>query len=335
MNAAVERTEKELASLKSELAAKLKQAQAESPSHDTDESDSDEVQNALEHEVETLKAQQEQELEQIRQNHALHIKALKETFEKSIQEAEKWAESHAITVKIERNVQLEQAKKQYEDLRASKADSRFSTTVSRDKAYQQSRGLSIQNGERIRRLEAQISEISAATREESRDVKTKISECLAAIELRQREHELQIATLENEATICQTKYEQHLKQIEQQYAAERKRVTQAVVSEKAKLENLRKLTQQVEVTQKRSIQMGQQDIQKLKGIVSQCKSGTVKGLDHTRDSVSQTGRYARRCREVQQEIGMDNQEIQELEDENAELRVMLTKLDDSVYRRSG
>jgi hypothetical protein len=335
MNRIVEQTEHELLIAKSELAVKLKQAELENAFQETDEFDDDELRSALEQEVEAVKAQQQQELTQLRHNHSLHIKALKETYEKSIQEAEKWAETHAAAVRTERQVQLDQIKKQYDDIRATKADSLFTASHSRTQLYQQSKGASIQNAQRIAQLESQISEITAAIREEARDVKLKINECLASIELREREHQLQIATYENELNTRQTKYDLHIKQIEQEYAAEKKRLEQAIAAEVGKGENLKKLIKQFETTQKRSIQTGHQDIQKLKGLVDQYKAQSLKGLEHTRDSVSRTGQVERKCRQVKQEIVMVEQEIAELQAENAELREQLGKLDEAVYRRSG
>jgi hypothetical protein len=335
MNRAVEETEQQLASAKAELAAKIKQVETENAFVETDESDDDDHQAALEHEVQALRAEQQQELDQLHQAHTLHIRVMKETFEKSIQEAEKWAETHAATVKTERQVHLEHLKKQHDDLQASKVDSRFSASQTRTKIYQQSRGASIQNAQRIAVLESQISEITAATREEARDVKSKINECLASIELRQREHQLQIATYESEVSMRQTKYDVHLKQTEQEYETERRRVGQAIAAEQAKGENLKKLAKVFESTQKRSIQTGYQDIQKLKNLLSQYRSQSLKGLEHTRDSVSRTGQAARKCREVKQEIAMVDQEIAELQSENTELHEQLVKLDDTVHRRSG
>jgi hypothetical protein len=326
MTRVVEETEQQLSAIQAELAAKIKQTEME------DESDSEDHESSMQNEAEALQIQQDLELDQIRQSHAVHIKTLKETFEKSIQEAEKWAENHAEAVKTERTVQLDQAKKQLDEIRTTKADSRFTANQSRTRSYQQSKGLSVQNGERIRLLEAQISEISAATREEARDVKTKINECLASIEVRQRQHQLELAGYESEEKRRQPAHALHLKQTEHEAEAEKKRLEQAVVGEKAKSENLKKLVKQFEATQKRSIQTGHADIQKLKGLVAQYKSQSLKGLDQTRDSVSRTGQFERRTRQVKQEILVVEQEIAELEAENADLRTQLAKLDDSVYR---
>jgi hypothetical protein len=125
MTRIVEETEHELAAMKVELAAMVKQAEVENAFAETDESYDE---SSLQNEAEALKAKQQQELEQLRQNHAVHIKVLKETFEKSIQEAEKWAENHAAAIQTERAVELDQAKKQLDEIRSSKADSRFTAS---------------------------------------------------------------------------------------------------------------------------------------------------------------------------------------------------------------
>jgi hypothetical protein len=171
----------------------------------------------------------------------------------------------------------------------SKADAQVSATQSRIKVEQQSNVASFMNGQRVELLEPQISEIIASSREEARDVKLKISACLASIESRQREQSAQIAICESELSSRQMTYDAHIKQMEKQFAMEKRRLEQAVAAEAAKLESLGKVTQQLDATQRKWRQMSARGIDKQKTALNHIRSQVGKEFEQTREAVSGTG----------------------------------------------
>jgi hypothetical protein len=330
MNKVVEDAEQRLVTLKAQLAAKIKQVQTEDASEDSDDDH-----QQFELDLQELKSQQQQEIDAIVQDHAAQLKAITDTFQISIQESEKWVDVHATSVRTEKIVQLDQARKQFDDLRGSKADAQLSATQSRIKIGQQTKSASFMNEQRVRLLESRISEITASAREEARDIKLKINECLLSIELREREHAAQIASYEAEGISRQAQYDVHLKQMEEQFTTERKRLEQAITAETAKLKSVKKVAKQLETTQRKWKQLSTQGIEKLRATLRQVRGQSGKGFEQTRESVSRIGQCDRRRREVAQEIAVVDQEIAELSDENSALRGQLEKLDQSVYGRQG
>jgi hypothetical protein len=328
MNKVVDDAEQKLATLKAQLASKIKQMQAEDVSEDSDD---DQQQFELDHHA--LKSGQQQEIDALVQSHAAQMKAITERFQASIQESGKWADVHAGSTRSEKILQLDQARKQLDDLRGSKVDTQLSATQSRIKISQQSKGASFMNAQRVRLLESQISEITASAREEARDIKVKINECLASIEVRQREHAAQVASYEAEGASRQAQYDVHLQQMGEQFAAERKRLEQAITAETAKLESLKKVAKQLDMTQKKWKQLSTQGIKRLNTTLRHIKDQSVKGFEKTRESVSRLGKCDRKRREVTQEIAVVDHEIAELDDENSALREQLETLDQSVYGR--
>jgi chromosome segregation ATPase len=331
MNQVIEKAETELSKLKAELFAKTTRIELENPEDNTEI----EMQKEnYDHEIEELMTQFDGEVREVKAAHTARMKSLAETFRKSIAEGEKWAEIHASTVKTGKLVELDQSEKQLSELRASKAETRLSSTRSRLEVYRQSKAASIMNEQRIRFLENQISETAAATREEVREIKMKIKEVLNSIEIRQREHAVDIANYEREIADRQTKYDIHLAQLEQEHATEKKRLEQAIASETAKVENLQRLIRQIEDNQRKCIQRSAQDLDRMKATVSQYKADADRSFEQTRVSVSRVTSYERRKRDLDRELAMVEQEITELTQENAQLKTELVKLDESVYRRT-
>jgi chromosome segregation ATPase len=331
MNQVIEKAESELSTLKAELYAKTTRVELENP----DESpELDSQKERYDQEIEGLMTELDTEVNEIKAVHRARMKSLAETFRKSIAEGEKWAEIHAASVKTEKRVELDLTEKQLNELLATKAESRLSSTRSRFEVYRQSKAASIMNEQRIRFLENQISETTSGTREEVRDIKAKIKEVLSSIEIRQRQHSVELENYEREVTDRQAKYDLHVAQLEQENATEKKRLEQCIASETAKVENLQRLIKQIEGNQRKCMQRSVQDVERMKATISQYKADADRSFQQTRVSASRVTGYERRKRDLDREVEMVEQEIKELSEENAQLRVQLSKLDEAVSRRS-
>jgi hypothetical protein len=331
MNQVIEKAETALSKVKADLYAKTTRIEVENPD---DNAELESLKEKHDHEIEELMTQFDAEAREAKALHTARMKSLAETFRKSIAEGEKWAEVHAATVKTGKLVELDQSEKQLNEARATKAESRLSSTRSRLEVYRQSKAASIMNEQRIRLLENQISETTASTREEVRDIKMKIKEVLNTIELRQREHAVDIANYEREVADRQAKYDIHLAQLDQEHATEKKRLEQAIASETAKVENLQRLIKQIEDNQRKCMQRSAQDLDRMRATVSQYRADADRSFEQTRASVSRVTSFERRKRDLDREMAMVEQEITELTGENAQLKTELSKLDQAVYRRT-
>jgi hypothetical protein len=331
MTESIDAAETALSKARAALIARTSQSEGENLDIDID---IETQQDRYQREIEELMAQSEAEVKEIQLAHALRLKELGETFRKSITDGEEWAKIHAAAVKAQKLVELDQSTKQLEEARGSNEDSRLNSTKSRVEVYEQSKGVSIMNEQRINRLENQITEMTAVTREEIRDIKAKIKEVLFSLELRQREHAVDIANLEREAAAQQAKYDIHLRELDNEHASEKLRLEQNIAAETAKIENAHRLIEQIEENQRNCVQRSRQDIERMKATLSHYRAESERGLEQTRSFVSRATSFDRKKRDLDREISMIEQEIAELQEENGELRTELGKLDQIVYRRT-
>lgn len=330
-NDSIEEAEKQLAQLKAEFEAK-----ASAISGNPFEDDKFEMydNNGASQIVEQIRLEQQTEIQQIQAKHEEEMTNLRIEFQKSLQDAEQWADQHAEAVYLERTAQLEDLRRELDNLRNASNETAFASTQNRTKLYQQSKNASLMNSQRIQFLESQLSELSAVTREELRDVRAKIEECLVAVDLREHEHASEIARYQREIAEREEKYNTHLAVLNEQFSNEKARLEQAITASAAKSENLQRVLKQLEKQHEKQLQTTLKDIERMKASIYQARSRDDQKLTDTKSYVSQTHAIQRDCRQIEQEISIVENEIKELQDENRELNNELSRLERTVYGNS-
>jgi chromosome segregation ATPase len=189
----VAQAEQILAALQQQIQAKT--AELEAITADEDDPQLQEAQ--IEKELAELDAKHQQELEALKTKHEDEMATLRADFEQTLQESRQWASRHAEIALQEKMDELQQlkaeakeAKRQLNELTFVKNRSRASRLVDSNQK---------DNAEQISRLEGQISELTALTREELRDARAKIDECVAAVDLRRQSHAAELKRLDEEA----------------------------------------------------------------------------------------------------------------------------------------
>ncbi|OHT12922.1 kinetoplast-associated protein [Tritrichomonas foetus] len=328
INHAIEQAEEQLGKLRSELSIKNTEMQKY---QDQDFQDITNNENQI---IEMIEEEQRQELIKIQAKNEEELNRLRDDFQKSLQEAENWAEKHAKSVAAERTAQLDQLRKEVDQMRQTSNEAAFSATQTRTKLYQQSKNVSLQNSQRIQYLEAQLSEIVSVTREEMRDIRAKIEECLAAIDIRNKEHANEITRYEHELAEREAQYNEHLEVLHEQFACEKQRVEQSVNESAKNTEKMQKILKQLEKQHEHQLQTTLKDVEKMKHSIYQARNREDMQMNETKTFISQAQGIQRECQQTEKEIAIVENELRELKDENQELRAELSQLDKAVYSKA-
>ena len=327
LNKSIEDAEKQLISIKSAVALKIKE-------NEENKNDEDGYidRDALTQEILNLKAQQDAEIQQLQSEHEFKLREMSDSFQKSIKSAEFWAEQHADSIAADKMNQLNELQQSLSELKASTNENLLSISRAKYSSIQQSKKTSYINQQRIKVLENQISELTAITREEARDIKNKIEECLTSIELRGREHEAEIKRYEKEIVERENKYNEHIQKLLEQYEVENKRMQSAIQSATAQTDYLPRVLKQMEKQNEHHIQTSLKDFEKIKSTLYQTQNRDEREQTETKQTVTQVQLIQRNRRRVEQEIAQVENEINELNAENDQLRQELARLDRAVYR---
>ncbi|OHT03272.1 kinetoplast-associated protein [Tritrichomonas foetus] len=327
LNKTIDDAEKQLLSIKAELAAQIKNTEIV---NNEDEATLD--RELLSQEILDLKAQQDAELQNLQQAHEARLREMNESFQKSVHSAEFWAEQHANSIAADKMNQLTELQRTLETLKNSTTESLLSVSKTKYNSLQQSKRASYMNQQRIKVLETQIAEITAVTREEARDIKTKIEECLTSIELRGKEHETEIKRYQAEMDEREYKYNEHIRNLLEQFEVENKRMESAIASASSQADYLPKVIRQMEKQNEFHIQTSLKDLEKVKSTLYQSQTRDEKEQTETKQTVTQVQSIQRNQRRIEQEIFQIESEIKELDTENEQLKIELARLDQTVYR---
>lgn len=327
LNKVIEEAEQKLILIQAQLAKQMKE----------NENIKNENENMIDREllaqqIQDLQARHDAELQSLQSQHESRLKEMNDTFQKSVQSAELWAQTHADSIAADKASKLLEMQKSLETLQSSTNENLISISKNRQTNIHQSKKASYLNQQRIKVLENQISEITAITREEARDIKTKIEECLTTIELRGKEHENEISRYQREIEEREAKYADHIQNMLEQYAIENKRMESAIQCANSQAESLPKLLKQMEKQNDSHYQTSMKDLEKVKSALYQTQTREEKEQVETRNSVTQVQLIQKNQRKIQQEIDQLEIEINELNTENEQLRIELMRLDKSVYR---
>lgn len=328
INQAIEKAEEQLNMLRSELASKT----AEMTRYQ--ENDFESINTNENQILEMVEEEHRSELLKVQTKNEEELNVLKAEYQKSLKEAEDWADKHAKSVAAERSAQLDQLRKEVDQMRTSTHEAQFTANQSRTKMYQQSKNASFQNSQRIQLLESQLSEIVSLTREDMRDIRAKIDECLATIEIRNKEYANDISRYEHELSERETQYNEHLQVLQEQFSIEKKRIEQSVVESSKKTENLQKMLKQLEKQHAQQLQTTLKDIEQMKNSIYQAKTREDQQMNETKVYIAQSQSIQRECQQTEQEIAIVEKELKELREENQELRTELSHLDKEVYSKT-
>lgn len=324
-NRVIGETEAELAQVQQELRSKSQIAAT------YEENNARDVRVDHSETIATIEAEQQAEMDKLQARHKREMDKLQKDMQKSLHEAESWAEHHAEVILMEKNTQLEALRRKVDEARQISDQAAFSKTQSRTNLYQQSKTASLMNSKRMQYLESQVGEITAVTREELRDMRAKIDECLAAVQIRNREHKIEADRYEHEISEREHQYNSHLQILAEQFTCERQRLEQAVVASTAKNDNLQNILKQLEKQHERQLQTTLKDIVRMKTSIYQTKTRQTDEQDEIRTYMSQINSIQRECEQTEQEIQLIERERQELLSENRDLKTELSKLDSTVY----
>ena len=324
---AINEAEQSLAKLQAELKQKQEVYDSVNAQDEKSEDSLEEI------DLSSLKATQDAEIQQIKARHDEEIQRLQSGYSAALREAEEWADAHAQTVFVEKKAQLEDLRRELDGLKAAATESEFATTQSRTRLFQESKSLSLQNAQRIQELDAQLSELSAVTREELRDVRAKIDECFVAVNVREREHTSEIERYKREIKQREEKYNSHLTLLNEQFDHEKQRLEYQLKSLTTKKSNIERVLGQIEKNHESQVQTTLKDIERMKSTIYQSQTRDDRSLTDTKSYAGQVQAMQRECRHTEQEIALVNNEIKDLTEENKQLQLELNRLDSTLTTR--
>jgi chromosome segregation ATPase len=190
------------------------------------------------------------------------------------------------------------------------------------------------NAEQISRLEEQISELTALTREELRDARAKIDECVAAVELRRQSHAAELKRLEDEAAQRSERYQAHLSALREQYELERATIEQQIEAAEGRAANTEKIIEKLEQHHQTQLKEVLGDMDTMRRSIGSPAKKNRQNAESMRAIVRESQRLADECRGVEEETRVIDAEIEELENENRDLRQELTRLSGMLERMS-
>jgi chromosome segregation ATPase len=190
------------------------------------------------------------------------------------------------------------------------------------------------NAEQISRLEEQISELTALTREELRDARAKIDECVAAVELRRQSHAAELKRLDDEAAQRNERYQAHVSALREQYELERATIEQQIQAAEGRAANTEKIIEKLEQHHQTQLREVLGDMETMRKSSESPAKKNRQNAESMRAIVRESQRLADECRGVEEETRVIDAEIDELENENRDLRQELTRLSGMLERMS-
>lgn len=213
--------------------------------------------------------------------------------------------------------QAQMAKNQLNELTYSKTKKIQSTPQDEE---------SRRSSDQISKLEHQISELTAITREEMRVARANIDECVAAVELRRRNQSAEIQRLCNEAAQRNERYESHIQALKEQFELEKATMQQNIDAINKRAENTQSLIQQLEKHHETQLYIVNNDIETMKKTLSTPMPHTKNTNDFVRNSIRESQKLQIECNNINAEVRLIDNEINDLQNENEELHKELKRL---------
>jgi chromosome segregation ATPase len=296
------------------LQQRIQEKTAELESVSTDD-DLQSQQAAIQRQLADLETKHKEEIDQITADHEAELESLRRNFAQTLEESRTWSERHEEIALQEKVDELNQLKMEAREAKRQLNELTFVKRSGRSDDIQQRT-----NVEEISRLEEQISELTALTREEIRDARAKIEECVAAVELRRRSYADELGRLEREATERNERYQEHLAVLKQQYDLERATIEQQTQATEARATNTEKIIEKLERHHETQLKEVLGDMETMRRSFRSPSKRSQRGAESMRALVRESQRLNEECRGAEQEIRVIDQEIEELENENQDLK---------------
>ena len=322
----IQKTEITLQQLKSELKEKTARLK-----NDPFEVSLDNIGNQAENQIAEINMRHEREVEELKTKNEEELQAYKLKYGKMLKESEQWIEQHVDTVYLEKSAKLEAAKQDLEQIKQQASEAMLGASKQRVDFYRNSKTATLMNSKRIDYLESQLSEIASVSREEVRDIKAKIEECLAAIAVRENEHKAEIAKYKKELEEREKKYNEHLEILQTQCNTEKSRYQNQINATNENIQNLSRVLKQLEKHHESQLKSTLRDLERMKTTIYATKTRKETSPDEAIATVKETNTLSNKCMQMQQEIAVIESELNELNDENRELKAQLKKFDSIVY----
>ena len=322
----IQQTEITLSQLRAELREKTERL-SKGPSEQLNESNEFQVDN----QISEINARHEEEVRNIIAKNEEELQNYRTKYGKMLKESEQWVEQHIDTVYVEKAAKVEAAKQDLEKLKQQANDAVLSATKSKTAFYQSSKTSALMNTKRIEYLESQLSEIASVSREELRDIKGKTEECLAAITVREQEHQAEIARYKKELAEREKKYNEHLETLKQQCETEKGRYQNQINATNENISNLSRILKQLEKHHETQMKSTLKDLERMKTTIYSTRARTQANPIDSITETRETNSLSNKCIQMQQEIAVIESEINELNDENRDLKAQLARFDRAVY----
>jgi chromosome segregation ATPase len=307
-----------------QLQQQIQEKTSELESITGDEEDPQSQQAEIERELAELDAKHQQEIEALKAKHDDELATLRADFEQTLEESRQWAARHAEIALQEKLDELQQLKAEAKEAKRQLNELTF--VKNRSKATRFVDSNQKDNAEQISRLEEQISELTALTREELRDARAKIDECVAAVELRRQSHAAEIKRLDDEAAQRNERYQAHLSALREQYELERLTIEQQIQAAEGRAANTEKIIEKLEHHHQTQLKEVLGDMETMRRSFGSPAKRNKQNAESMRAIVREAQRLADECKGVEEETRVIDAEIGELENENRDLRQELARL---------
>jgi hypothetical protein len=283
-------------------------------------------QRSLDPQLAELASQHQEQVRQMKAEHDAELTLIRRDFAQTLEESRQWAARHceiALQEKLDEAARLKAAVKE--------AKGRLNETT-----FVKHRAAALWwiDTEQVARLEQQISELTAITREEIRDACAKIDECVAAIELRRTGHARELQRLENEAAQRSERYDEHLAVLREQYELESTMIEQKIAGTGARAAKTEQIIERLErhhEAQLKEVLGDMETMKKSSGLVNKKNRQQVGTL---RQLIKQSQDVADQCRRIEEEMQIIDQEVEMLNSENRELSHETDRLA-AILQRNG
>lgn len=331
----IDESEKELTRLKSILESL--QASDESKDQNSSDSNNDSKEKSNEEklfldmenvdDIEEVKARYQEEIEETKSKYSNEIGTLQIYFSRSLKEAERIAEQHAETVYLEKKAELDETLRQIDLIESANEENQFRLTASRIQKMQQEKTNSMLNSLKIDKLSQELFDLTSLSRTELRDVKIKVDECFVTAEIQQKDHENEMRRLTNELESREKLFSRHYATVVQSYEAEKQRLSEQLQQSTQKIAELRKSYKNMTTQNEQQEKQLYNDIQKLKSSLSVSIKGRDQASSMIQSNVLKQQHFQREIKQIENDIAMVDKEIQEIQVENAQLKIEMNRID--------
>ena len=307
-----------------QLNRQIEQKTAELAAIQARDDEQDAEQLHIQRELAELDEKHNAEIAALRAKHEKEMATLRSDFEQTLREAEEWANHHSEIALQDKMRELTRLKEEAQEAKRQLNEVMFVKNRTREARAIDSHQKD--NADQIAKLEEQISELTALTREEMRDARAKIDECVAAVELRRQGNAAELKRLDDEARDRKERYDAHINALREEYELERSTIEQQIAAANARAENTERIIQRLEQHHEAQLTEVLGDIETMRRSCASPSAQSLQYQERMRATIRESQRLSEEFRNIEQESVMIDREINELESENRELKHELARL---------